>query len=126
MFSRNLLLGTVKGLSLIFAYIMVDPLHHEISDTFGSALIYHPMAVWLTLFSLVWANTDSIHAGLMVIVAYEVIKCIWTHLKPEKPEIVKIRKLIHRLNRKAPLSRSDIEFLNEVTPDSVKVMTNQF
>lgn len=105
---------------------MVDPLNREITDTFGSALLYHPMTVWLTLFSLVWANTDSVYAGVCVIVSYEIIKWMWMQLRPEKPEIVKIRKLIHRVDRKSPLSRSDIEFLNEVTPDSVKVINESY
>ena len=125
MLHRDLLRGTTKGLSLIFAYVMVEPLHIEIVDTFGSAFVYHPAAVWLTLFCLVWANTDSIQAGVCVILVYELTKRLWRMFKPEPPYVCKLRKLVHRIDSKDRLSDSDVKFLNEVTPDEI-VVTRKF
>ncbi len=118
---RKLFLGTVKGLSLIFAYIMVDPLVKEINDTFGSTFLYHPFAVWLTISSLVYANTDNVPASLIAVFLYELAKVLWKIVRPQPPEVVKLRKLIHRAQNKEPLSAKDIEFLNDVTPKDVKV-----
>lgn len=126
---KTLLIGTVKGLSLVMAYIITTPLEREISDVFGNTLLYHPLAIWLTLFSLVWANTDSVKAGLTVIIVYELIKRVWSLSTPQRPYVSKLQKLIHRVHNKEMLSKSDLAFLNEITPENIAIVektTNEF
>lgn len=117
--NAKLMSETIKGLSLIFAYIMIEPLVKEIQDTFGSSFIYHPIAVWLTLFSLVYVNTDSVYASVTVIIVYELIKMLWTFISPSPPHVSKLRKLIHRVQNEQELSNDDIVFINDITPKNV-------
>lgn len=119
---KNLLLGTVRGLSLVMAYIITAPLERDISDVFGNTILYHPLAIWLTLFSLVWANTDSVKAGLAVIAVYECIKGLWKISTPQRPYVVKLQKLIHRVQNRERLSKSDLRFLDEITPDKIAII----
>ena len=86
-------LGTLRGLALIFAYIMVDPLVKEINDTFGSTFLYHPLAVWLTLYSLTFVNTESHRASMYVVLTYEATKRIWKFISPRPPKVVKELRL---------------------------------
>ena len=119
MATDNVLLGSFRGLALIFAYIMVDPLVKEINDTFGSTLLYHPCAVWLTLSSLTFVNTESWEASFAVVGIYELIKVIWKMLSPTTPKVVKIRKLTSRVQNNEKLSDADLHFINEITPENV-------
>ena len=118
----SVVLGTFRGLALIFAYIMVDPLIKEINDTFGSTVLYHPLAVWLTLYSLTFVNTESHRASLYVVLAYETIKRVWSAIAPQPPNVVKVRKLVSRVRNSEPLSDADLKFLNDITPDNVSVV----
>ena len=121
---NEIFLGTLKGLALIFAYIMIDPLVKEINDTFGSTFLYHPLAVWLTLFSLTYVNTESLKASFTVVFVYEFVKMFWKALNPEAPEIVKIRKLMSRLQNHETLSDADLKYIDAVTPDNVVLVKN--
>ena len=122
MSSNNVLLGTLRGLALIFAYITVDPLVKEINDTFGSTFLYHPFAVWLTLFSLTYVNTESYQASFLVVAIYEAIKAFWKLVHPPPPAVVKIRKLMSRTQNKEALSDEDLKFLNQITPSNVEIV----
>lgn len=117
----NVLKGTLRGLALVSAYILVEPLSKEITDTFGSAILYHPVTVWLTLFCLTYVNTESYKAGLSVVVFYEAVKLIWRVIQPPVPKIVKVRKLISRVQNNDELSASDLLFINEITPENVRL-----
>lgn len=121
---KNLLLGTVRGLSLVMAYVITSPLERDISDVFGNTVLYHPLAIWLTLFSLVWANTDSVKAGLTVIFVYECIKWLWKKFTPQRPYVAKLQKLIHRVQNHEKLSNSDLDFLDEITPENISIINS--
>ena len=112
---------SAKGLCLVFAYTVNEPLLSEIKQIFGTTFIYHPLTTWLSIFCIVWVNTDSISAAILSIVLYESLKHIWSCVSPEKPHIVKLRKLIYRLKQGETLSDSDLCFLDELTPDDVHV-----
>lgn len=123
MLTKETLHGTIKGIALIFAYIMVEPFQRDFQDTFGNAFLFHTFAKYVTLFSLVFVNTDSLEASIAVIFVYEIVKNVWKLVKPENSRDAKINKLFHRVQNKKELTESDVKFLNEITPENVKVTT---
>lgn len=111
----------VPGISVIVAYALMDPLIEDIQDTFGKSFVYHPAVVWMCIICLVYIQTESWAAGMIIVVAYEAIKIIWREIHPEAPAIAKVRRLLHSLQNGEKLSDEDIRFLDNITPNDVSV-----
>jgi hypothetical protein len=111
----------IDGLAVILAYTMLDPLMEDVQDTFGKSLLYHPMALWICMVTLVYTQTSSLLTGVIIVIIYESVKAIWRTFTPEPPVVGQIRKLLHRVQNGEKLSDNDISFLDKVTPPDVKV-----
>ena len=110
-----------SAVSVLLAYTMIDPLMEDIQDTFGKALLYHPMALWICIIMLVDTQTSSLSTGVVMVVIYESVKAIWRTITPEPPLVGQVRKLLHRVQNGDKLSDNDIAFLDRVTPKDVMV-----
>ena len=110
-----------SAVSVLLAYTMIDPLMEDIQDTFGKALLYHPVALWICIIMLVYTQTSSLSTGIVMVVVYESVKAIWRTITPEPPLVGQVRKLLHRVQNGDKLSDNDIAFLDRVTPKDVMV-----
>ena len=110
-----------NGLSVFLAYTLMDPLIEDLQDTFGKSFLYHPFTLWLCITLLVYTQTDSLTVGIVICVIYEAFKALWRLVTPEPPRVGQLRKLLHRVQNGEKLSDRDLEFLNKVTPEDVKV-----
>jgi len=111
----------LQGISVLLAYTMMDPLMEDLQDTFGKAFLYHPVSLWICIITLAYTQTESWTVGVFVVVIYEFAKFIWRTIQPEPPTVGKLRKLLHRVQNNKELSDNDINFLDTVTPQDVKV-----
>lgn len=111
----------LAGLSVVIGYCIMNPLMEEIQDTFGKSFLYHPVALWICIITLVYTQTTNWSAGILVVVIYEVSKSLWKMLSPEPPVVGQLRKLIHRVQNGEQLSDNDIKFLDTITPANVKI-----
>ena len=115
-----------QGLSIVLAYTLMTPLIEDIQDTFGNAFLYHPVTLWICITTLVFTQTSSVQAGILVCILYELTKVVWRRLNPEPPYIGQLRKLLHRLQDKnAKLSDHDIQFLDSITPKDITIKREQ-
>lgn len=111
----------IPGISVLLAYAFLDPLIEDLNDTFGKSFVYHPVVLWLCIICLVYIQTESWEAGVVIAFMYEAIKVIWREIHPEAPAIGKVRKLLHRLQNGDKLSDNDIKFLDTITPEDVSI-----
>lgn len=114
--------AVTQGMSVLLAYTLMTPLVEDMQDTFGNAFMYHPVTLWICIVTLVYCQTMSWKAGLIVVLLYEMTKSVWRSLNPDPPYIGQVRKLLHRLqDKKTKLSDNDIKFLDTITPSDVVV-----
>lgn len=112
----------VATAAVLIAAVLSGPLVDEIRDTLGTAIIFHPMTVWVVLFCIVFANTKSFKVSVACLVGYEILKRVWQSLGLEAPKVARVRKILHNVQANAELSENDVHFLNKVTPNNVEVI----
>ena len=79
----------LAGASACLAYTMINPVLEDFQDTFGKSFLYHPFAMWLCIVMMVYSQTSSLETGVFIVIAYEVIKCVWRFFHPESPRLGK-------------------------------------
>lgn len=107
--------------SVVLAAVLSAPLADEVKDVFGTAVLYHPVTVWVVLFCIVYGQARSVATAAIVVICYEILKAVWRHFRPEVPKVARVRKILHNVQQEADMSDADVKFLNEVTPASVLV-----
>jgi hypothetical protein len=105
--------------SLVFANVLTGPLAQELEDVFGTALVYHPVTVWVILLSIVYVNTDSLGTAIILVVMYEVIKAVWKIYRPETPRVAMMRRVLHAVQAGKDMSEEDIACIDRLTPVTV-------
>jgi hypothetical protein len=105
--------------SLIFANVLTGPLAQELEDVFGTALLYHPVTVWVILLSIVYVNTNSVGTAVVLVVIYEAIKAFWRLYRPETPRVAMMRRVLHAVQAGKDMSEEDIACIDRLTPETV-------
>ena len=109
------------ALVIILANALTEPLADDLRSVFGTAIWYHPVTVWVALICIVSVNTGSLVAGILLVLVYEALKAMWRFLNMEAPHVARMRRLVSKMNSKGELDDEDIQFIDKVTPSSVKV-----